>query len=117
IPVYLIWIGFTRWIMTLLLTASRPVLSWYYPFLIYYNQIYGSLIKTYVFFRLDRQSWTRQKTRLDRGLSAWQEQFVRFSSFALHMTAMVCFIGLIGLVSGAISLPTSLAYDVFGIQY
>ncbi len=105
IPVYLVWIGFTRWVMTLMLAAARPVLSWYYPFLIYYNQIWGSCIKTYVFFRLDRQSWTRQKTQLNRGLTNEQQRFVNASSIVMHSAAMICFVAFIGLVSGVITLP------------
>lgn len=60
VALYLVWIGFTRWVMTLMLLSARPGVSGYYPFLMYYNQIWGSCIKTYAFFRLDRQSWTRQ---------------------------------------------------------
>ena len=29
-----------------------------YPVILYYNQIMGALVKIYVFFRLDQQSWT-----------------------------------------------------------
>lgn len=108
IPVYLVWVGFTRWVMALMLLGSRPVLSWYYPFLIYYSQIWGSCMKTYVLFRLDRQSWTRQKTKLDRGLTGMQQRFVNATSGVLHVTAVLCFVALIGLVSGIFSLDTAL---------
>lgn len=116
LPVYLVWIGFTRWIMSLMLLASRPHLSWYYPFLIYYNQIYGSLIKTYVFFRLNRQSWTRQKTKLDLGVSKWQDSFMQFSSTALHMTSLICFVAVVGVLTGVFTVPTYLVWIVTGIQ-
>lgn len=105
LPIYIVWIMFTRWVMALMLLAARPVLSWYYPFLIYYNQIWGSCIKTYVFFRLDRQSWTRQKTRLDRGMTEGQERWVRFTSLALHAVSVVVFITIIGLISEVFTLP------------
>ncbi|MEK7802171.1 MAG: glycosyltransferase, partial [Pseudomonadota bacterium] len=105
IPIYLVWIGFTRWIMSLMLLATRPAISWYYPFLIYYNQIWGSLIKTYVFFRLDRQSWTRQKTKLNRGLSSRQVQWQNFTSILAHATSLIVFVSLIGLLSGLITIP------------
>lgn len=105
IPVYLVWIGFTRWVMSLMLLSARPVLSWYYPFLIYYNQVWGSLIKTYVFFRLDRQSWTRQKTKLNRGLTDRQTQFVAVSSVILHAIAVSTFVMLVGFISGLLTIP------------
>lgn len=105
LPIYFVWIAFTRWVMTVMLLASRPVLSFYYPFLIYYNQIWGSLIKTYVMFRLDRQSWTRQKTKLSRNLTPFQEKWMGFTSSALHIIAVLAFISLVGIVSGLMSFP------------
>jgi glycosyltransferase Alg8 len=102
---YFVWIGFTRWIMALMLLAARPVLSWRYPFLLYYNQIWGSLIKTYVFFRLDRQSWTRQKTKLRRNLSPAQQLYINFSSVMMHGVAITCFVALVGLAAGVFTIP------------
>lgn len=105
-PIYFAWIGFTRWVMTMMLLTSRPVLSWYYPFLIYYNQVWGSVIKTYVFFRLDKQSWTRQKTKLLRaGMTPFQQKFVNFSSNYLYMVAMTVFVALVGFFSGVMEIP------------
>ncbi len=109
LPIYFAWIGFTRWIMTLMLLSVRPVLSWYYPFLLYYNQIWGSAIKTYVFFRLDKQSWTRQKTKLQRGMSNTQQRFVNFTSNYMYAIAITVFVALVGLFSGLMTIPTSWA--------
>jgi len=100
LAVYLVWIGFTRWIMTLLLLGARYKLSWLYPFLIYYNQIYGSLIKTWVIFRLDRQSWTRQKTKLKTSANKWQMRLDALSSNTMHAMSILAFISLIGILSG-----------------
>jgi glycosyltransferase Alg8 len=105
IYVYFVWVGLTRWVMAMMLLSARPVLSWYYPFLLYYNQIWGSLIKIYVFFRLDRQSWTRQKTKLHRDLPPGQIAFVNASSAAVHGIAIVCFVALLGLLSGVLTVP------------
>ena len=44
-------------------------ISGLYPLLIYFGQVYGALVKTYIMFRLDRQRWTRQNIAADRGLS------------------------------------------------
>lgn len=105
LPIYLVWIGFTRWVMTLMMYSARGTISWYYPFLIYYNQIWGSVIKTYVFFRLDRQSWTRQKTKLKRGLSSFQDRWVKFTSNFVYTVAMLCFVCIIGLIAGVFTIP------------
>lgn len=105
-PIYIAWIGITRWVMTIMLLTARPVLSWYYPFLIYYNQIWGSVIKTYVFFRLDKQSWTRQKTKLNRGMSEWQQRFVDATSNYMYVVAMTVFVALVGVFSGLMDVPS-----------
>lgn len=110
---YIAWVGFTRWIMSLTLLFSRPVLSWYYPFLLYYNQVYGSLIKTYVMFRLDRQSWTRQKTKLSRGLTGWQAVWVRYSSAFVHGVAVLVFVAAIGWFSHTFKVPESAFCQIF----
>ncbi len=106
LPIYLAWIGFTRWVMTLMLMSVRPVLSWYYPFLLYYNQIWGSVIKTYVFFRLDKQSWTRQKTKLNRGMNSKQQRFVNFTSNYMYVVAITVFVALVGVFSGLMGVPS-----------
>ena len=103
--VYLVWIGFTRWVMTMMLLSARPVLNWTYPFLIYYTQIYGALIKTFVLFRLNRQSWTRQKTRLQSSYSMSRQRWIDFSSFAMHTVAVLFFVSVIGVLTGVFSLP------------
>ena len=107
LPIYAAWIGFTRWVMTLMLFSVRPVLSWYYPFLLYYNQIWGAAIKTYVFFRLDKQSWTRQKTKLARGMTEAQARFVNFTSNYMYGIAMTVFVALVGVFSGLMDVPES----------
>ena len=105
LPIYLVWIGFTRWIMTLMLLGARHETHWSYPFLLYYNQIYGSLIKTFIFFRLDKQSWTRQKTKLQASGNIWEQRLNNAASTMLHICAMLLFISLIGVVAGVFELP------------
>jgi glycosyltransferase Alg8 len=101
LPIFLVWIGFTRWVMTLLLLGARHQISWTYPFLLYYNQIYGSLIKTYVFFRLDKQMWTRQKTKLaNTEGNKWNARLTGWSSAGMHSLALIAFVCIIGLIAG-----------------
>ena len=50
----------TRLLQSLVLLTVRPTISGLYPPLLYYTQLYGALLKTWVLFRLDRQRWTRQ---------------------------------------------------------
>lgn len=116
IPVlyYIAWVGFTRWIFSLVLLASRPTISWTYPFLLYFGQVYGSLMKTYVMFRLDRQSWTRQKTKLNRDLKGWNALWVKYSSTFVHVVAVIVFVAAIGWFTRALSLPETTFCEIFG---
>lgn len=64
LPAYVAWIMATRYAFCVLLSLFRgggfPIS---YPFLLYFGQIVGACVKSFVMFRLDRQRWTRQTTR------------------------------------------------------
>ncbi|WP_245295077.1 glycosyltransferase [Pararhizobium antarcticum] len=105
IPTYIVWILFTRYIMTLMLLNSRKRVSIFYPFFIYFNQIFGSLIKTFIFFRLNRQKWTRQKTTLMASPGSLKLKMQDASSVYMHGLAAALFITAIALFLGEISLP------------
>jgi len=88
---FVLWVGITRLFMSLLLLTSGHRVGPMFPLLLYYNQVVGSLTKISVFFRLDQQSWTRQKTTLDRDLDAFQRGFNRWSSAAMIFSAASVF--------------------------
>jgi len=75
LPAYVAWVMFTRYCYCCILSTVRgtafPIT---YPMLLYFSQITGAAVKSYVLFRLDRQRWTRQsgvtKTRLAQPLGA-----------------------------------------------
>lgn len=93
--IYLLWIGITRFVLTLLLSLSGHHIGPAYPAILYYNQIVGALVKIYVFFRLDQQSWTRQNTKLDRGLASFQRWFNTWSSRAMTFSAASIFVAVL----------------------
>ncbi|KFX69190.1 glycosyl transferase [Pseudomonas taeanensis MS-3] len=93
--IYLLWIGLTRLLLTLLLLTSGHRVGPAFPLILYYNQIVGALVKVYVFFRLDRQSWTRQDTKLDRGLQSYQRWFNTWSSRAMTFSAASVFLAVL----------------------
>lgn len=66
-----------------------------------YNQIYGSFIKT-CFFRLDRQSWTRQKTKLISGQGTWDQRANAVMSSILHIFSLLVLLPFMSLISGVI---------------
>ncbi|MDO6591919.1 glycosyltransferase [Loktanella sp. D2R18] len=61
IPVYIAWVMFTRYVFCTAICLFRgrsfPIV---YPALLYFGQLFGAIVKSYVLFRLDRQKWTRQ---------------------------------------------------------
>ena len=93
--IYLLWICSTRFVLTLLLSASGHPIGPAYPLILYYNQIVGALVKIHVFFRLDQQSWTRQDTKLNRELASFQSWFNNWSSRAMTFSATSLFIAVL----------------------
>lgn len=79
VPVYISWVMVTRYVfctgICLFRGRSFPIV---YPFLLYFGQLFGALVKSYVVFRLDRQKWTRQTTA--SGTAARQTLGQRISS-------------------------------------
>ncbi len=63
LPAYVAWVMFTRYIYCCILSLVRlerfPIT---YPFLLYFSQIGGAAVKSFVLFRLDKQRWTRQSS-------------------------------------------------------
>jgi len=63
IVLYASWVMFTRYLYCGLICLFRgryfPIT---YPFLLYFGQIVGAFVKSFILFRLDRQKWTRQNT-------------------------------------------------------
>jgi glycosyltransferase Alg8 len=113
LPLYLLWVALTRYMQTLLLLTVRSEVSWYYPFLLYYNQIFGSLVKTYIFFRLDRQKWTRQKTKSEFGGTGWAKFAHDMSSAYVHVLSIGLFLVALTTVVGALPLLTPDDLKVF----
>lgn len=105
LPLYAIWIITTRYLQALLLLLVRRDVTVYYPLVLYFNQIFGSFIKVFVLFHLDRQKWTRQKTVGSRELSVWRMRWNLWSSRYALATWVVLFIMVVANVTGALPVP------------
>lgn len=88
---FALWVGMTRLLMSWLLLLSGHPIGPAFPLLLYYNQIVGSIVKIDVSFRLDQQSWTRQKTKLAASGDAFQTRFNSWSSPLLMFAAVSVF--------------------------
>lgn len=102
---YAYWMMLTRYVLVLSFLTSRPSVSALYPFFLYYNQIVGSLVKTYVLFRLDKQKWTRQNTTLSSGRSGLQQIIVDWGSFYMHALSFAVFVVSLATISGMLKVP------------
>lgn len=61
IPIYIAWVMVTRYLFCAVISLFRG--QWFpvsHPLILYFGQIAGAAVKTFVLFRLDRQKWTRQ---------------------------------------------------------
>ena len=99
--VYLLWIGGTRTFLTLVvggLMRGRWAPHW--PFLLFYNQVIGGLVKTFVAFRPNRQKWTRQSITGSPG----DDDIPDFSA-SLHLLSVGAFVALLVIYSGAVTIP------------
>ena len=103
---YAVWTLFTRYIITLSLLTSRRRVSVLYPFFIYFNQVFGSVIKVYVFFRPNKQRWTRQKTTL-RGASGALATLRAFSSNYMTVLSVTAFVASLAVLTGLLPIPAT----------
>lgn len=109
---YVIWVMISRYIVVLSFFTTRPTVSvWYVP-LLYFNQIFGSLIKILVFFRLDRQRWTRQNTTLKPSDTPLFDRFKRVSSVYVTVVAVAVYLAALAMVTGFGAPPRTLPVTV-----
>ena len=86
---YVYWVALSRLLQTLSLLTARRRVSWTYPFLLYYNQIWGSAIKTYMLFHLNRQKWTRQNTVLSDKQGRKEQYWIAVGSRYAHIDSLL----------------------------
>jgi glycosyltransferase Alg8 len=103
---YLLWVMITRLLQSLLLLSVRPAISGLWPPLLYFTQLYGALVKTWVLFRLDRQRWTRQQIDLAPVLSPGQARLRAAASLGLHLLALATLVAAVALSTGLAPMPT-----------
>jgi glycosyltransferase Alg8 len=116
---YVIWVMISRYLVVLSFLTTRPTVSvWYVP-LLYFNQIFGSFIKILVFFRLDRQRWTRQNTTLRPSDTPLFDRFKRVSSVYVTIIAVAVYLAALAVVSGVgapqRTVPTAVASSTGGL--
>lgn len=94
IMIYFVWILASRYALSLSLLSARKQISAITPLLLYFNQIFGSMMKVYIFSNLDRQKWTRQKTTLAGDRHGFTNTFKRIESTTYQAVSVLALITL-----------------------
>ncbi|MBB2820006.1 UNVERIFIED_ORG: glycosyltransferase Alg8 [Rhizobium esperanzae] len=100
---YVLWVIISRYILALTFLTVRPSINLVYIPLLYFNQIFGSAVKVMIFFRLDRQKWTRQKTAFKRTDSRFDAAFKVWSSRLVNTVAVLVFVSALVFLSNMAS--------------
>ncbi|SOB91589.1 glycosyltransferase Alg8 [Rhodobacter sp. JA431] len=88
----------TRGIMSAMAGAHYGRFHPSWPFLMYYNQVWGGMLKSVLTYHLDRQSWTRQAIKTRRA-----DRLSRTTGWALHAATLACFALAVGTMIGVIT--------------
>ena len=100
LPLYIAWVMFTRYLHCWVLRSFGGSFPITYPFLLYFSQITGALVKTYMLFRLDRQRWTRQSATTVEAFRA-SARWRALSSTYVHLLACCWLLLAAFMISGA----------------
>ena len=89
LPLYTAWVMVTRYFFCIIIALFRG--EWFpvtHPPLLYFSQVFGAAVKTFVFFRLDKQKWTRQTATGKRVPVAIDARLKAYESTAHHAIAI-----------------------------
>jgi glycosyltransferase Alg8 len=90
IPAYISWVLITRYVFCVVLSLFRG--TWFpisQPPILYFGQISGAIVKIFVFFRLDRQRWTRQGSGSGEAVKIdFSQRLKAMESIAHHALAL-----------------------------
>jgi glycosyltransferase Alg8 len=111
---YIAWIMLVRLAATVLLGAYRRRFSPLWPILLYYNQVMGALVKTYVASRLDQQSWVRQNITAGGPVDRRKRRHQQRISTLIHAAKLAAFGLLLAFYTGALPVPAAHAFRLLG---
>ncbi|MEZ5826096.1 MAG: glycosyltransferase [Geminicoccaceae bacterium] len=109
---YISWIMMTRVFASFLLGLQRGRFSPLWPVLLYYNQIVGALVKTWVTFRVNQQKWTRQNIVAGEPDDPWKRLRQRAIGHGMHVTQFAGYVYALALMTGVLSMPSGAALSL-----
>ena len=60
---YILWVSFSRLMLSLVLYCYAREVNLYFPFILYFNQLINSMVKVYCLFRLSKQKWANRNNQ------------------------------------------------------
>ncbi len=103
---YLSWVMSTRLIQSIALLTVRSTIGGLYPLLIFYGQVYGSIVKTWILFHPYQQGWTRQPMPvpgLEDGIGRWQSVVSNYT----YAVAILALLTVVAFATGLLPLPSA----------
>ena len=97
---FIFWICLTRYLISALLSTLHGQFSMSWPILLYFNQIYGSIVKIFVFSHMYKQVWTRQKTSLRLSKNPIETLFRTTGSHVVMVGSVCLFLTLLAFLIG-----------------
>jgi len=113
---YALWILFTRGLSTLILAWQRGRFSLLWIPLIYYNQVFGAVLKTWVSFRFNRQSWSRQGISAGEPTSASAARRQRRMGHVLHAFHVSLMVFVLMLATGVLKVPDATSLKILDMS-
>jgi glycosyltransferase Alg8 len=102
---YLLWILSTRLIASMILGLGWGRVSPLWPLLLYYNQVGGAALKSFISFRFNQQTWTRQNISSVEAADPRTAKRVRLESALLHAASVAGLVAVITFATGALHFP------------
>jgi len=109
---YLFWIMSVRLVVAIVLGMYRRRFSALWPPLLYYNQVVGALVKTYVSCRLNQQSWVRQNITAGEPSDKRLARRQRRISSLIYTAQASAFIAVLAFYTEVLPVPTASSFGL-----
>ncbi|MGI9435003.1 MAG: glycosyltransferase [Geminicoccaceae bacterium] len=109
---YIFWIMTVRLVVSLVLGMYRRRFSPLWPPLLYYNQVVGALVKTYVTCRLNQQTWVRQNITAGEPSDPRQAYRQRRMSSVLHAAQATAFMTALAFYTKVLPIPAASSFGL-----
>ncbi len=113
---YVLWLLFSRMLLSLWLYhyARRVYLS--FPFILYVNQLFNSVIKVYVLFRLSQQRWFNRGDQAAGFASGWRHALKGVMASYVTLFYVSLLVTVTAAYTGAVELPSfRIAADLLAV--